>query len=471
MRLEDHPPLHHAIERGKSIIPVFIWEVEKKGVWNPGAASRVWLHHSLIQMQKELAAKKSQLIIRRGQALSVLKQLIEETNADSVYWNRRYEPDSIQHDTAIKTALRETGIEVKTFNGSLLYEPWEVKTKSGTPFQVFTRFWEACKLFPEPSKPLPVPKILPPPLQWPHSLDVHELRLLPKVDWTDGIRETWQPGEKGAQTHLQRFISSAIDAYSKDRDFPAVIGTSRLSPHLHAGEISPRQIWYALRESERLHSAAQRSNEIWAYLREIGWREFAHHLLFHFPHTPDKPLRTDFERFPWKNETQNLRAWQKGLTGYPIVDAGMRELWHTGWMHNRVRMIVASFLVKDLLIPWQEGAAWFWDTLVDADLANNTMGWQWSAGCGADAAPFFRIFNPVLQSRKFDANGSYIRRWIPELSELPNKWIHEPWTASADVLTHAGINLGKDYPFPIVDHSFARHRALNALQTLKRKLS
>jgi deoxyribodipyrimidine photo-lyase len=314
---------------------------------------------------------------------------------------------------------------------------------------------------PGPEKPYPAPKRLRAPAEWPASLQISKLGLEPKVDWAGGLRQTWRPGERGASRQMKAFLDRAIETYSTDRDRPDRRGTSRLSPHLHFGEIGVRQIWHAVR---RHGAAADPSEEMHAtYLRQIAWREFSYHLLFHFPDTPRQALRPEFRRFPWRVDRKRLRAWTRGMTGYPLVDAGMRELWHTGWMHNRVRMLAASFLVKHLMIPWQEGAAWFWDTLVDADLANNTMGWQWSAGCGADAAPYFRIFNPVIQGEKFDPDGEYVRRWVPELTRLPNRWIHKPWEAPAELLSKAGVELGKNYPRPIVEHAAARKRALAAL--------
>jgi deoxyribodipyrimidine photo-lyase len=307
--------------------------------------------------------------------------------------------------------------------GNLLFEPGTVLNTAGKPFQVFTAFWRVCLATPSPATPILAPARIQGPVNWPASVPIADLGLQPKVDWACGLRETWSPGEAAASRQMKQFRKSALSAYSIERDRPDHRGTSRLSPHLHFGEISARQIWHSM-DAE-------------AFLRQIAWREFSHHLLFHFPHTPQEPQRSEFRSFPWRIDANALAAWTRGKTGYPLVDAGMRELWHTGWMHNRVRMLTASFLVKHLMIPWQEGAAWFWDTLVDADLANNTMGWQWSAGCGADAAPYFRIFNPMLQREKFDPDGAYIRRWIPELE--------------------------RDYPEPIVNHEFARKRALAAL--------
>jgi deoxyribodipyrimidine photo-lyase len=312
-----------------------------------------------------------------------------------------------------------------------------------------------------PAEMKPVPDQLVPPSEWPASLEIAELGLEPKIDWAGGLREAWEPGEAGARKQLHNFIGEAIAVYSAERDRPSHPGTSRLSPHLHFGEISARQIWKAAKDKPGAD----------AYLWEIGWREFAYHLLFHYPSTTREPLRPEFRDFPWTVDSKNLNAWTKGKTGYPIVDAGMRELWHTGWMHNRVRMVVASFLVKDLLTSWQEGAAWFWDTLVDADLANNTLGWQWCAGCGADAAPYFRVFNPVLQSEKFDPEGTYVRRWIPELARVPTPWVHKPWLAPRAVLAEAGLELGKQYPAPIIDHQLARQRALAAFASLKNPMA
>jgi deoxyribodipyrimidine photo-lyase len=354
--------------------------------------------------------------------LAALEKLIKETGATRVVWNRRYEPAVVRRDEKIKRTLTKRGIRVEDFNGALLYEPGTVKTGAGKPYQVFTPFWRACTSMPPPPKPLAAPKKIPAPEKFPSSETIESLSLLPKIKWDAVFSDEWEPGEAGAQRALKKFLRDA-DAYPTARDIPSKIGTSRLSPHLHFGEISPRQIWHA---AER-HSV---------FIKELGWREFAHHLLFHFPHTAERPLRPAFEKFPWQKNSALLKAWQRGKTGYPIVDAGMRELWKIGWMHNRVRMIVASFLVKDLRISWLEGARWFWDTLVDADLANNTLGWQWSAGCGADAAPYFRIFSPTSQAEKFDPNGAYVKKWVK--APAP----------------------------PIVDHAQARIEALAAFKTI-----
>jgi deoxyribodipyrimidine photo-lyase len=463
LRLADNPALLAAVRQGACVVPVFIWSPEEEGRWQPGAASRWWLHQSLTALEASLRQQGSRLVVRRGPALETMRQLIEATGCTGVYWNRRYEPAAIERDRHLQAALHQAGLRAESFNGSLLFEPWTVRNKQGHPYQVFTPFWKACSAGPEPELPQPAPADFEHPRRWPVSLPLCELGLEPGINWAGGLSTNWGPGEAGALRELSRFLDQGLAGYSDSRDRPDQVSTSRLSPHLHFGEIGPRQVWSAVRACRHVRSAAVDS-----FLRELGWREFAHYLLYHFQQSAEHPLREQFAEFPWQPEPSNLHAWQRGRTGFPIVDAGMRELWHTGWMHNRVRMIVASFLVKDLLISWQEGAAWFWDTLVDADLANNTLGWQWTAGCGADAAPFFRIFNPVSQGEKFDANGTYVRQWIPELATLPNRWIHRPWEAPAQVLQDAGIDLGDTYPFPIVDHKQSRTRALRALQQIKR---
>lgn len=465
LRLSDNPALAAAITRNGPVLPVYIWAPEEEGVWSLGAASRWWLHQSLLSLDASLRTLGSQLVIRRGESLSVLQTLVQESGASAVFWNRRYEPTPRERDAKIKALLRARGLTGESFNASLLFEPWDIHNKEGKPFQVFTRFWKTCLTFPEPLAPIPQPASLPAPEQWPETIGLASLGLEPQIDWATSMRVAWQPGEKGAWNELCRFLAKAVALYPDERDRPDLLSTSRLSPYLHFGEISPRQVWHAVREQVPRGSQAAAGAE--AYLRQLGWREFAHHLLFHFPHTSEQPLRPEFAAFPWQEDAVALRAWQHGQTGYPLVDAGMRELWATGWMHNRVRMMVASFLVKDLLLPWQAGDRWFWDTLVDADLANNTLGWQWTAGCGADAAPYFRIFHPVIQGEKFDAAGDYVRRWVPELARLPVAWVHKPWEAPAEVLAAAGVKLGRTYPKPIVIHETARLRALNALATIK----
>jgi deoxyribodipyrimidine photo-lyase len=466
LRLEDNPALEAALEAGAPVVPVYLWCPREEGAWAPGAASRWWLHESLERLAEALERCGSRLIVRAGEEAEVtLRELALECGATRLYWNRRYEPALIARDQRVKSALRDQGLEVASYNSALLHEPWTLATKSGGPFQVFGAFWRQCRSLPDPPAPLAAPTRLPAPARWPQSLSLAQLELKPPIDWTQGLRRTWAPGIEGAAHRLQEFLEHAFDRYAGERDIPAAAGTSRLSPHLHFGEIGARQIWHATRrlaEARGRHSSWRDSQ----FLTELGWREFAHHLLYHFPESPHQPLRARYARFPWNPSAAQQRAWQRGETGYPIVDAGMRELWQTGWMHNRVRMIVASFLVKDLLQPWSEGARWFWDTLVDADLASNTLGWQWVAGSGADAAPFFRIFNPVSQGQKFDPDGRYVRRFLPGLAALPDEWLHQPWAAPAQVLQAAGVVLGTTYPVRLVDHALARQRALAALQSL-----
>jgi deoxyribodipyrimidine photo-lyase len=471
LRLTDNPALLAAVSRGGPVIPVFIWSPEEEGRWQPGSAVRWWLHQSLGRLDASLHLHHSRLIIRRGPTLETMRELLDQSGATAVYWNRQYEPALISRDSSLKAALHKDGLIAESFNGSVLFEPWTVRKQNGQPYQVFSAFWKACLGQPEPAPPQNAPSHVATPRHWPSTLKLADLCLEPTVDWTGGLRTTWCPGEAGAAEQLRCFEEQALAGYATARDQPDRPGTSRLSPHLHFGEISVRQIWFAVRKHRRGSGTRRYAEAIRVYARELGWREFARHLLYHFPHTPEQPLRKEFADFPWEPNRKALREWQRGRTGYPIVDAGMRELWQTGWMHNRVRMVVASFLVKDLLIPWQNGAAWFWDTLVDADLANNTLGWQWTAGCGADAAPYFRIFNPVIQGEKFDPNGDYVRRWIPELKKLPNAWVHKPWEAHPRVLADAEIELGRTYPRPIVDHQQARARALKALQVAKRSVT
>jgi deoxyribodipyrimidine photo-lyase len=467
LRVADNPALAAASKLGGAIVPVFIHAPGEEAAWAPGGASNWWLHQSLAALDGTLRELGSRLVIRRGSTLANLQALIKETGAQTVFWNRRYEPAITARDTQIKAALKAAGLEVESFNGALLHEPWTIQNQSGKPFQVFTPFWKNCLTKTDPAEPLVAPRQLTIPGCWPKSLPLAELELEPKLKWAEGMRAAWQSGETGAAAQLKRFLANAFADYTDKRNRPDLRGTSRLSPHLHFGEISPRQIWHGLRRSaEGKGITTWRSSQ---FLAEVGWREFAHHLLHHFPHTPTEPLREDFKRFPWRKDADFLKAWQQGLTGYPIVDAGMRELWATGWMHNRVRMIVASFLVKDLLLSWRDGAAWFWDTLVDADLAQNTLGWQWTAGCGADAAPYFRVFNPLSQSEKFDPRGDYVRKWCPELARLPDAWLHQPDKAPPEILARAGVELGLNYPEPVVNHAIAREVALEAFAKLKGK--
>ncbi|HSE78630.1 MAG TPA: deoxyribodipyrimidine photo-lyase [Alphaproteobacteria bacterium] len=466
LRLTDNPALRAAAASRRRLVPIFILDDAAGGKWGPGGASRWWLHHSLTALGDDLAARGAPLVLRRGCAADVLAALIGETGASAVFWNRRYEPHASARDAAIEARLVSRGVTVETFDAALLHEPGTIADRSGAPHRVFTQFWRACRTVAEPPRPHPAPLRLTGLATAPGGERLADWRLLPTApDWAGGLRRIWRPGEAGAMARLDAFLSSAITGYDRTRDRPGRDATSRLSPHLHWGEIGPRQIWHAVRASAGDGGGAER------FLTELGWREFSHHLLHHAPDMPEQPLRREFARFPWRRADAHLRAWRRGHTGYPIVDAGMRELWTTGWMHNRARMIAASFLVKDLLVPWQDGAAWFWDTLVDADLANNSANWQWIAGCGADAAPYFRIFNPVLQGEKFDPDGDYVRRFVPELARLPAAWIHKPWQAPGSVLDAADVRLGQTYPRPIVDHGAARVRALAAFAAIKRYAS
>ncbi|WP_266157459.1 cryptochrome/photolyase family protein [Dyella silvatica] len=456
LRLADNPAWSAACAAHARVLPVFIHSVQDDGAWPAGAASRWWLHHALAALDARLQAEKGCLHLRQGDTWQVLLDLLKQSGAQAVYWNRRYEPATMACDTQIKSALRERGVEAHSHAATLWSEPWHISTQQGEPYRVFTPYWRNLRQRLEVVPPLPEPHV-PGWLELPGSLPLSALGLLPSIHWDGGLAETWQPGEQGAQEMLELFCDDAINDYAHARDLPARHGTSRLSPHLHFGEISPRQIHFALHEHAQRVDARRRP-DIEPYLRELGWREFAHHLLYHFPQTPTDNFNPRFNGFAWAPpDVALLKRWQQGRTGIPLVDAGMRELWHTGWMHNRVRMIVASFLTKNLRQHWSHGARWFWDTLVDADLANNTMGWQWVAGCGADAAPYFRVFNPLTQAKKFDPDGVYLKRWLPELAGLPLSLLHEPWKDPA-VLEACG------YPAPMVDLGASRQQALAAYQ-------
>ena len=465
LRLADNPALLAACQQ-EGVIPVYIHAPDEQAPWQPGGAQKVWLHFSLEALDSALSELGSRLVIRRGPSLAALRELIKESGAQEVHWNRLYEPKIIERDQSIKKALREDGVTVQSHNAALLCEPWQIKTQSGDPYKVFTPYWKNLA-----QKRMPAPQAMPDalPQVWSRigSEPLESLDLLPRLNWDEGIRATWVPGEDGAHAALDEFLQDNLGDYDKARDVPARSGTSRLSPHLHFGEIGPRQIWHSVHEA--LYNGVSEATDANRdrFLSEVAWREFGHHLLFHFPQTPEEPLDLRFKNFPWNDNPQALQAWQRGQTGIPMVDAGMRQLWHTGWMHNRVRMVVASFLTKNLRVPWQHGAHWFWDTLVDADLANNTLGWQWVAGCGADAAPYFRIFNPALQGERFDKSGAYVRRWVPEIAGLPDKVLQRPWTAKQDALDKAGLQLGKQYPQPIVDLKASRRDALDAFAKIK----
>lgn len=468
LRLSDHPALRAAVDRGRPVLCLYVLDTEGEAAWSPGAASRWWLHFSLDALGSELAKVGQRLVLARGRSEDVIARLVRDHGVGAVFWNRRYEPSIIARDTVIKARLREQGVEAESFRGSVLFEPSSYRTQSGDPYRVFTPFWNQIVRRDDPPPPLERPRTVPPPVRGVPSLPLAALELLPSVGWDGGLRESWTPGEDGAHSLLESFGKSGVTTYNASRDFPAVQGTSRLSPYLHFGEVSPVEAWHSIRERQRSLTGQDHDNAS-GYLRQIAWREFALHLLFHYPETTTEPLREAFAAFPWRTSPADLRSWQRGRTGYPIVDAGMRELWHTGWMHNRVRMVVGSFLVKHLLLHWRLGAEWFWDTLVDADLANNTLGWQWISGCGADAAPYFRVFNPILQGAKFDSGGTYVKRWVPELAALPVEHIHAPWEAPPEVLRRAEVELGKTYPAPIIDHKAGRDRALRAYEQVKAK--
>lgn len=465
LRLFDNPALHAAAkDKDAQILPVFIYP---EGM---GDASYWWLHNSLSRFAHALEERGVRLILRTGKPEDVLLEIAQQLNADKVVWNRDYSPLGMSQGQELKQVLDNAEVASQSFNGQLLIEPTKVLTQQGTPFKVFTPFWRYCranvKAITQVVEPLDVPEL--------QSID-HDLQsdtleewdLLPtSPDWSEGLGSRWQPGEDGAQKRWREFLEGPIDQYKEGRDFPSQKSTSYLSPHLAFGEISPRQLSYELQQSLAANEIDSTNAD--KFFAELGWREYSRYLLVHFPKITEQSFNLKFEEFPWQNSPKLLKDWQKGQTGYPIVDAGMRELWETGYMHNRVRMIVASFLTKHCLVDWRKGMDWFWDTLVDADIANNTASWQWVAGCGADASPYFRIFNPILQGDKFDKEGVYIRKWVPELKFLPNKYLNKPWEASAEILSMAKVKLGDDYPFPVVDHREARAEALDAYKSLKK---
>lgn len=466
LRLGDNRALLAAAAAGGPVQPVFVLDDGAAGSWAPGGASRWWLDKSLASLSADIARRGGTLVLRRGDTREVLPRLAAETGAGAVYCTRAYEPWARRLEEELRLALESEGIPLKRYGGALLREPEELRTQAGEPFKVYSPMWRALVALGEPRTPTPAPASIPFARRPPSSERLEDWGLHPsRPDWSAGFSAVWRPGEAGALARLDGFLAAALDGYAVDRNRPDLPATSRLSPHLHFGEISPAVCWHRARAVAATRATAEKGLE--TFLKELVWREFSYQLLVHWPDLPEAPFRREFAAFPWRADAGALRAWQRGLTGYPIVDAGMRELWATGWMHNRVRMIAASFLVKDMLIPWQDGEAWFWDTLVDADLASNAASWQWVAGSGADAAPYFRIFNPVTQGVRFDPDGTYIRRWVPEIARLPAPLIHEPWSAPGLALAEAGIDLGRTYPRPIVDHAAARDRALAAFQTLK----
>ncbi len=465
LRLKDHPALAKAVAEGDAVVPLYILDDDVPGQWRSGGASRWWLHHSLAALSSDLEKIGSRLVLQRGSVHEVLPAIAKSVGASAVFTSRMYEPWAVAAEQDLHEILKEKGVELRRFAGSLLKEPEAIQTQTGGPYKVYTPFWRALSSGMSPRKPLAKPKAVPAPSKWPKSDKLTSWKLLPtKPNWAKGFEDAWLPGELGAHKRLKSFLTEAVQGYHEQRNRPDIEATSRLSPHLHFGEISPAAIWYA---TANAGDAGVNDKDYETFLKELVWREFSAHLLFHFPSLPDTPFRPEFAQFPWKEDKSALEAWQRGQTGYPIVDAGMRELWATGWMHNRVRMIAASFLIKDLLIPWQAGEAWFWDTLVDADLASNSASWQWVAGSGADAAPYFRIFNPITQGEKFDPNADYVRKWVPEIAGLPDKHIHAPWTAPEDALAKAKVTLGETYPHPIVDHAEARKAALAGYARVK----
>ena len=456
LRLADHPALASAVDTGHAVVPAYVLDDEAAGDWSIGGASRWWLHHSLDSLSRDLERLGSRLVVRRGGAEGELARLVAETGAEAVYTHYRHEPWAQRQMERVRSALGG-GAGIRQFHGTTLKPPGSVLSKTGGRMKVFTPFRRNLLAGDPPRPPLPRPKAIPAPARWPESLPLENLALLPgRPDWSGGLRAAWTVGEVAAHTALDRFLEAGIDHYDKGRDIPSIEGTSRLSPHLHHGEISPVDVYHRVMERGGLSEGAE------VFLSEVIWREFAHELLDQAPDMPESPLREEFSRFPWREDyAGDLEAWQRGRTGFPLVDAGMRQLWETGWMHNRVRMITASFLIKHLLIPWQQGERWFWDTLVDADLASNSAGWQWVAGCGVDASPYFRIFNPITQGGKFQAH-DYVRRWVPEVAGRDDNALFTPSGRDDPLDGSRGI-----YPPPIVSHTGGRERALAAFKTIK----
>ena len=480
LRLADLPGLAEAVSTGAPVVPAYVLDDAAAGEWVPGSASRWWLHHSLESLAESIRNQRGSLTLHVGPAADRLMALAAETGARGIYCSRAFEPWAVQQERDVQRRAQEAGLAFERFAGSLLFEPEQIRTQSGSFYRTFTPFWKACRQQPKPAPPQPAPTQV----SWhlaPDDMALEDLRLtahpppsaahdLRTAQETHAAKKTrwhslWQPGEAGATAALHRFLDQSLDGYHTGRELPGQPGTSHLSPHLHFGEISPRQLWRAIKthDPHDMNLAVHRDR----FLTQLGWRDFSHHLLHHFPALPNAPFDSAYQHFPWAENAAALAAWREGRTGYPLVDAGMRELDQTGYMHNRVRMVTASFLTKHLLQPWQAGERWFWDALVDADLANNAASWQWVAGSGADAAPYFRIFNPTLQGERFDPEGQYVRRWVPELAGLPNRHLHAPASAPEAVLKAAGVRLGATYPNPIVDHRQARTAALGAYSDMR----
>lgn len=463
LRLSDHSPLLAAIESGHPVIPLYIYDTFTPDIFRYGDASKWWLHQSLVMLEQSLQQKGSGLILRQGPAIDVLREICRQTSAIAIYFHHSVLNGELQIENDLVHQCEETGMNCKRFQGELLFNPADIKTGSNTPYKVFTPFWRACLASEQPSEPKAAPERIQAPDDWPETESLNEWQLCPsKPDWASPFKQHWSPGEQSAFDAANNFVNKTMSDYQKNRDYPHIEGTSRLSPHLQFGEISIRTLWHKTFAGED-----KENNGAATYRKELGWREFSYHLLHHWPNIVDDPFQEKFLSFQWHGQNAHLKAWQQGQTGYPLIDAAMRQLWQTGWMHNRMRMIVGSFLVKNLQHHWHRGRDWFFDTLLDADLANNTAGWQWVAGTGADAAPYFRIFNPVTQSEKFDKKGIFIRSFVPELAKLPDKYIHDPSNAPEDELNKAGITLGQTYPKAIVDLKLSREQALKAYAEIK----
>ncbi|MBN2405872.1 MAG: deoxyribodipyrimidine photo-lyase [Coriobacteriia bacterium] len=469
LRLADNQSLSAALASAERIIPVYIHAPIAHGDWPQGSASRSWLARSLASLDADLRARGSRLIIRTGDPNQILPSLAAETLAGELHLARRHGPALRRAEASVVAHLAGAGLEVHSHEAALLRRPDDLRNNQGEPYRMFTPFYRAAQQLGEPASPLPAPSHLPAPEVWPNGLPP-EAVLEPGDRAHLGSDDGWQPGETGAHARMRLFFDELVGSYIEGRDRPDIDGSSRLSAHLSFGEIGARQLWHAASDALAAGGGDIGQAQVTAFVRQLYWREFAYHLLVNFPLTPEQPLHERFASFPWADDPEGMSAWQEGRTGYPIVDAGMRQLAETGWMHNRVRMVAASFLTKDLLLPWQDGARWFWEHLTDADLANNTLGWQWVAGCGADAAPYFRVFNPVLQGQKFDPDGAYVKRWVPELAKMPTRWIHRPWEAPDEVLSDAGVALGQSYPRPIIDHAEARKRALAVYETTRKSV-
>ncbi|MGV6820871.1 MAG: cryptochrome/photolyase family protein [Parvularcula sp.] len=466
LRFDDNPAMDHAARQGGAVAFLFVLDEINAGPFGMGTASKWWLYNSLLKFSAELEQRGGRLVLRRGNAIDIVPEIARFVGADLVTWNRRYDPWDTQTDRTIKSGLIEEGIKVRTFNAGLLNEPWDIKTGSGGQYRVYTPYWKKVWDQEHIRSPLCPVQTVSGPAKLPCSDRLEEWSLLPTgYNWATGLEKEWTPGEAGARIRWRDWLGTKAYGYHTARDRPDLDETSRLSPHIHFGEISPIRLWHEMKSMMNTDAETQSGGK--KFLSELAWREFSTQLVFYNPSMIDSPLNRKFDNFSWERDPIHLTAWKKGQTGFPIVDAGMRQLWQEGWMHNRVRMIVSSFLIKDLLIDWRLGMKWFWDTLVDADCGNNTASWQWIAGCGADAAPFFRIFNPITQGKKFDPNGDYVRRYVPELSELPTQYIHTPWAAPNEICEAANVDIGKTYPRPIIDHVERRKLALERYAAIR----